>query len=368
MSIVAILGVQGAVKGQRTFNIGVLDNFKTAVCRTMTESMLVAELLRGKHRVVNAKVVNGNIEDSFGSFSRFEAKNGVTPIILVATCLNSLKQTAGYVVITQSGTVSRVRRADLIESCKKSKDCGVPFIQNAVFRDMGNDTYHIAGYEEGQIPTINISQRQSSPVIPSSAQQEKQIIRRDVEPAKKAKGIVHKEEPVVKSVQLTMSPAQNKELERAKKLGVNPLLINSPKLPPEKQRVISAAKKNGICAEYFTNPKFTREQMIFFADRLESPERFNECLEFVDPKYSVEQMQQLYLAMCAGVDIKDMLDETLTPEEMYVKRIEAENGIYDREALICSLPDEACVRNFLRRRGLLDEQTKEAAFEPTLKA
>lgn len=356
MSVVAILGVAlDKNTNKRMFNIGVTEDYKTATCRTMREDAFATEIVRGKHRLVNARVVNGRVEEALGSFKRFESKGEFKPVVLVAVCTSETGRTLGYVVISQSGIISRVKKDDLYRSCRLAKDNGVAFIQNAIYRET-NNIPQIAGYEDNCFPVIKLQSnrrpvRETTPVrevtnksVTKSSPTNRAVVNRPVEPV-----VPTASEP------LKMSPAQNKELEAAKKAGVNPMLIDSPKLSPEKQRVIWAAKKNGVAAEYFTNPKFTKDQMVFFADRLENDERFKECMSFVDPKYSVEQMRQLYLGVCSGVDISQYLDENLTPEEMYIKRIELENGLYDRTALICSLPDEACIRNFLRRRGLLDE-------------
>lgn len=366
MSVVAILGVgQDRNTRQRMFNVGVTEDFKTATCRTMTEQALAMEIVRGKHRLVNAKVVDGKrIEDSLGSFRRFEVKNNFKPVVVVAVCTNEAGRTLGYVIISQSGIISRVKKEDLYESCKLAKNNDVAFLQNAVYRE-ANGVQQIAGYEDNCFPVIRLQSSVNRRPANASVNKSSEPARRVTQQAQTASASKTEHKPVRPAsaevhTPLTMSPAQNKELEAAKKAGVNPMLIDSPKLSPEKQRVIWAAKKNGIAAEYFTNPKFNKDQMVFFADRLENDDRFKECMSFVDPKYSVEQMKQLYLGVCSGVDVNEYLDESLTPEEMYIKRIELENELYDKTALICSVPDEVCIRNFMRRRGLLSDNEAEA--------
>lgn len=361
MSVVAIIGVgKDTSTNQRLFNVGVTDDFKTATCRTMTEQALVAEIIRGKHRLVNAKIEGRKIVDSLGSFKRFDTKSNFKSVVIIAICVNETGRTLGYVVISQSGIISRVKKDDLYESCKLAKNNGIAFIQNAIYREP-NGVQQIAGYEDNCFPVIKLSS--SSPRRPNPKTEEAPAQAHHKMPTHHSNTRKPASERVVKQqpseVRLQMSPAQNKELEAARNAGVNPMLIDSPKLSPEKQRVIWAAKRNGISAEYFTNPKFNKEQMIFFADRLENDERFKECMDFVDPKYSVEQMQQLYLGICSGVDIHQFLDESMTPEEMYIKRIELENEIYDRTAITCSIPDEICIRNFMRRRGLIDDNTED---------
>lgn len=366
-SVVAILGVsQDNTSGtnERIFNIGITNDFKTMTCRRMPERALINELIRSKSKLVNAKITQKGIEDSLGSFNRFKARGGkFIPVVLLAIYKSEAGRVLGYVVASQAGVISRVKRDDLINYCREAKaSFDIAFIQNAIYREK-DGVHQIAEYEEGNIPVITKpneaqqrrAQRPAEPVAKTPTPEVKEV-QEPVRPVTPAPAPI----PTPVAQPRVMSPAQNKELEACKNAGVNPRLIDSPKLRPEQQRVIWAAKQNGVSAEYFTNPKFTKEQMIFFADRLESDERFRECISFVDPKYSVEQLKQLYLGVCSGIDLTDMLDETLTPEEMYVKRIEKESELYDDIVSLCSLPDDVCVRNLARKRGWL-EDTKTAS-------
>lgn len=304
-----------------------------------------------------SKTEQFKIEDSAGSFSRLKDKNGVSPRVILAEYVSEAGRILGYVIADKNGRVSRVKRDELLGICEKAKRAGVPFIQNAIYRTT-NGTSMLAAYpgHEFYKLTQRLKKKVAEPKVAEHIAKAK-VVKEEApvakpskaEPNKKVSETPAKAAPVKNSERY--SEAQKKELIAAKKNGVDPLIVSNPKLSPEQMRIIWTAKKNNRASEYFANPKFSVEQMQFFADRLVDKKIFTDCRGFISPKYSVEQLAELYLGVCDGIDYTQYANPELSAEDMYIKRTELTCSTY-ASVLVGSGVNERSSRNFLKRNNL----------------
>lgn len=286
-------------------------------------------------------VVSGNANSAsvtpIGNFDRLKDKNGISPLVLLAEYVSPQGRILGYVVVDKYGRVSRVRKQELLDSCKQAKTREVALIQNAIYRET-NGVAQLAAYPGAEFWQIVQQQKKRMPaaqkVVPK--QEDIKAVKKVLEQAEKPqppKKEVPAKEPVKKAPdkkapEKAFSDSQKKELIAAKKAGIDPMIISSPKLSPEQMRVIWVANKNGVETGYFADPKFSVEQMQFFADRLVNKELANECRSIIDPKFDVDQLAELYQGIASGIDYTSYADEKLLAEEMYVKRAELECSTY----------------------------------------
>lgn len=313
--LIAILcgGEQSSQSGvsEKWYTVLFTADCVSANTRTLSERALVAEVLRGKHTLVNASIVNGSIKEDIGSLSRLKPRNGVVPHILLATYVSSSERVIGYILASQDATIVRVRPDALFAACEQAKSRGVSFIQNGIYRKTENGP-QIACYPNKPFVVIHQSPK----------------VKRVAEPAKV--DVSKNKKNLSEDRRSKYSPAQLQELDYAVQNGVNPIIIANPKLTAKQMRVLWLAKKNRICVEYFANPKFSDEQMQFLSDRLVSKQVFQECKIMINPKFNVNQMAEIYLGAMAGLDVSVYAKPELSAERMQTERALLDKKTYGK--------------------------------------
>ena len=307
---------------------------------TFTDKMLLSNIV-GNASIkpinfdIDTKGREPKIAEGAGSFKRLAIQNGVSPRVVLAVYVSQTGRTLGYVVVDKSGAVSRVKKDVLLSACAAAQKRGVAFLQNGIYR-VTNGVPMIASYPGHDFVEIvqQLKKKMPEPKVAEHIVRNKAEKAAKVEkPVEKAAKPVKAEKPVAEKPAKTKaekpmknserySDEQKKEIIAAKKNGVDPMIVSNPKLTPEQMRIIWTAKKNKRASEYFANPKFSVEQMQFFADRLVDRQTFNECKGIINPKYNVDQLSELYLGICDGIDYTQYADEKLSAEDMYVKRNE----------------------------------------------
>lgn len=360
MLFIAILDVSGSNKGSRTIKFMQTTDLKQGYVNCFSEEDFLRELNKlcstqgAVFSFVNFKVSNSKLEESAGSFSRFEDKNGVSPRVILAEYVSEAGRVLGYVVADKSGRIVRARKEEILSACGKAKQAGVPFIQNAIYRVTDN-TAMLAAYPGNEFYKLvqQLKKKMPEPKVAEHIKKSKSDKNAETsvstETKKEVKPQASKPEEKPKNSD-RYTEAQKKELIAAKKNGVDPLIVSNPKLTPEQMRIIWTAKRNNMASEYFANPKFSVEQMQFFAERLVDKRIFSDCRGFISPKYNVEQLAELYLGVCAGIDYTQYADPSLSAEDMYVKRTELTCKTYSG-LLVGSGVDERASKSFLRRLG-----------------
>lgn len=322
----------------RVLTVAFIDsNLSNCNCGVFTDELLISNV--GWNGNGSIKSINFDISDKdgapkivegAGSFKRLAVQNGVSPRVVLAVYVSQTGRTLGYVVMDKNGVVSRVKKDVLLSACAKAQERGVAFLQNGIYR-VTNGVPMIASYPGHDFVEIvqQLKKKMPEPKIAEhivkKPKEEKAVkTEKAVKPAKTDKSAADKpakaEKPMKNSERY--SDEQKREIIAAKKNGVDPMIVSNPKLTPEQMRIIWTAKKNKRASEYFANPKFSVEQMQFFADRLVDRQTFNECKGIINPKYNIDQLGELYLGICDGIDYTQYADEKLSAEDMYIKRNE----------------------------------------------
>lgn len=340
MVLIAIVDVSDNKDTGRVYKFFVTDNLQTGKIGVGNEAVVLQTVQAYRAKPINFNIKSGKITAEFGSFERLKDKSGVSPRVLLAEYVTKSGRIIGYIILSKNGTISRVRREDLLAYSRKSKEVGVAFVQNAIYREV-DGTPQIVAYAGCEFPRIEQQLKKkldeaksqvntASTTQPKSDMKSSVVSTGNIKPAqtnktiKPTSTIEDLKKPAIvrpkKSNEKGYSEAQKKEMIASKKNGVDPTIISSPKLSPEQMRIIWTSKKNGISSEYFANPKFSVEQMRFFADRLTDRDVFLECKAIINPKYNIDQLGELYLGIIDGVDYTVYADENLSAEDMYIKR------------------------------------------------
>lgn len=311
------------------------QNFEVAV-DMLNEAGVVTKVSSGKIKPINFSIVNGKVVDDAGKFERLHEQKGVSPRIVVAEIVTESKRLLGYILLNKAGGIERVKRADLLAICEKAKQYGVPYLQNAIYKEVDNKKGVISSYPNK--PFERIINRANPASKKPISHVDKERNKANLQGAAK------------------YTPEQERELQLAEQNGVNKIFIANPKLTPKQMRILWVAKKNKMASECFANPKFSEDAMKFFADRLVSKEMFSECKVLFNPAYNVEQLTQIYLGIYNGVDVSKYADVSLSGEDMYFKRVEMESEYYKAPELdFGEVPKDAnlndCVNSFLSRKG-----------------
>lgn len=293
--------------------------------KVLSRRQLVSEVVRGGHNLVNATVVTGTdvIDEDTGAFSRLKPKNGVVPHIIMAKYVSQQGNTIGYFLAnSQTGKLLRAKPSAIYEACELARKKNGVFLQNAIYRVSGG-VPQIAAYPGKSFHTFFQKLKRTPKQVNSEV--DKQKNRQNLEQK-------HKD---------VYTPAQLKELEAAKKCGVNPIIIANPKLSPEQMRILWVGKRNKACVEYFANPKYSAEQMSFLSERLISQKAFLDCRALLNPKYDLAQMQEIYMGITDGVDYSVYAKPEIPADEMYNIRQE----LLAQEYNVNSIPVESYLLN-----------------------
>ena len=247
-------------------------------------------------RPINFTIENGVPKDSMGSFDRLEIRDGVRPHIVVQELATSLGTIVGYRLLNPStGLITAMKKEDIIARQAKSS---VPLLQNGIIR--GNK---VNCYSHSKFPRFIIGTKTRTAV-------------------RKPKLSEHTENKSKESNDFLsqFTPEQRREISLAKKDEIDVRLIANPELSPKQMRVLWVSKKKGAYSEYFSSPKYSVEVMKFYADRLMTQQMVKECSDLLArPDYDVDNLAELYLSVCEGIDYSSFIDLN-SAEEMRVQR------------------------------------------------
>lgn len=275
--------------------------------KSFSEHQLVHEVLSGKHTLVNASVdgISGKIVEDFGSLKRLEPTvSGLIPHVILAKYCSPTGGLLGYFLLnTATGAVVRAKPDAVYAAARKAKSLDAVFLQNGIYRfSDGKD--QIAAFPGKNYYTFFQKLKKKPQKLNSEVD-----VRRNKENLEKQQSQKYTKEQLA-------------ELNNAKKCGVDPILIANPKLSPEQMRTLWVGKKNKACIEYFANPKYSLEQMQFLAERIISKQAAVECRALINPRYTVDQMNEIYLGIFDGVDYTLYAKPEVSADDMYLKRKE----------------------------------------------
>lgn len=250
------------------------------------------------YKTLNYSIVNGEVLQDNGSFTRFDNCD----FIVIAQLVSHRGSVLGYRFYNvKTGALANfpVKQVkDFIKSC----DIGAQLFQNAIIR---NDA--LCAYPNK--PFISI------PWFTKTRE-------RAEKPAE--------QKPVKKNGSSPMNrytPEQIREMYQCREDGIDTSLISDPNLSRQQMRILRIAKKNGALAEHFNSAKYSPEVMKFYADRLVDEDLVLQCRDLLShPELSVKQLTNLMDCIYAGVPYQDLLEST--PEEIYLARLERDKGLW----------------------------------------
>lgn len=241
---------------------------------------------------------NAVVEDC-GSFSRFSSPECA---VVIAELKTQSGRNMGYRLLgCANGVLSNMKVADILSLSSK---VDYPILQNAIIR---NNTVNC--YKLRQFPTITIG-------VPSQKKSAKASASRQKTTGKTKKATVKE-----------FTEEQLKELERCRKSGISSRFIENPDLTPEQMRVLWVSASKGALAYLYCSPVYSREVMVFYADRLVDTKIANDCVPMLSrPELPLDKLAELYLCVCQGVDYSDLMDKSAT--EIMVARREREKSLW----------------------------------------
>lgn len=286
----------------------------------------VLSTVKSGYKPLNFSVDSRGIVDSCGIFSRLEVSKGIEPRVILAELQTRSGRTLGYVTAGLNSGLVNIKKQELLDLCEKARKVGVSFIQNGIYRVV-KGVPAIACYPESPYHIIYVD-------VASKVRPTAKPVQQSTSVSNLTKKPENSDRPVSKGKERLsehgFTQEQLAELMLAKENGVNPSFIANRKLSTEQMRILWVAKKNRVASEYFARPEFSKEQMIFFADRLIDKRVFKDCYPIINPKYSVDQLVELYLGITQGVDISSYADEKLTADQMHEERRRLEAAAYSK--------------------------------------
>lgn len=251
----------------------------------------------------------GIIVQDWGSFDRF-SKEGCA--VIVGELKSKSGMTLGYRLLSCSnGVVANYKTSVIIERASKQK---TPFLQNGIIRNNTVACYPGKRYIKLRTPSSSELKQAVSKTAASGANQAKSAGAAQSKPVK-------------------FNNDQSVELDRCKKAGIDPKLISDPRLNKQQMRVLWVSKGNGAYSEAFNDPKYSVDQMKFFADRVCTPQMAKECSDLLNhPELSVDEMRELYQCICEGVDYSDLIGKT--PSEIMIERENRSRDYWGKQSLL----------------------------------
>lgn len=276
-----------------------------------------------EYNLVNFGVENGRVVECAGRLERLKAEKGVQPCIVLDMLVSETDVILGYCVYNPaSGKIFPIKKENVL--LQQSK-VDVPILQNAIVKSNMVNCYPNKPFHK-----VVIGKRVTKQV----EKVEPKVDKREAE----------KEDTNV------FSKEQLAEIQRARKQRVGYQYLLNPKLSPEQMRVLWVAKSKGALSEYFAKPEYDVEVMKFYADRLIDEKIVRACTDLLsNTKYKVEQLVELYLAICNGVDYTPFMD--LDAENMYVQRKLAEQDFWGTEEVNEQDIVNVAVRGFVHKYG-----------------
>lgn len=253
---------------------------------------------------MNAQPLNFDIDQAkytvaqnFGSFDRFSDSGSA---VVVAELRSRSERVLGYRLLSCANLqLVNLKTEDIVTRSEKQDN---PFLQNGIIR---NNTVNCYPHHKYQVLHIEDYKAQQTKVKADAPVQ-------PIPPKRKPL------KPKFKQIK-PYSEDQKLELSRCLAAGGDAKLLANPELSTEQMRVLWVSKMNGAVAECFKDPRIPTDSMKFYSQRIVSKKIAADCKEmFQHPELSVDQLSELYLCVCAGVDYSDLMDKS--PVEIQVER------------------------------------------------
>ena len=322
---IVVIGTTVTNNKERLYNIVLLDkNYNPMVQSGCTEDMVCNFVVQNKLKPLNFDVdfdrKNKNkyiIVESNGSFSRLAQKTKGVPVLVICSMyVNEFDRILSYVVVDTTGCVYNIQAQELYSRCmnyKKRFDASL--VQNGIFKLKDDKVPFISAYPNKQFVKIVMKSRVKNSVIDKTAEKNKTAVKDNLK----------RNTAYLNNNKTTFDAGQDKQLKLAAKYGVNPLLISNPNLSSDQMKILWRAKHNGIQSGYFADPNLPADTMRFFASKLVSDKVCKECLGLINPDYNLDQLNELYMGICTGIDFRQYADPKMSAVDMNIKRMRLEN-------------------------------------------
>lgn len=276
-------------------------------CLVMGDNEIITSLKRGD-KWLNVKEENGKVVGSTGSLSRFDAKNGIHPFVIVSQIIDSYKRILGYKVVGFDGSIKNISLREMIGYGERiSKQKGIP-VQNAIFIPQDGDKRGYYKAYPGQKFLVEIIETKANP----NAQ-------------KPAKVAVQKNQKVLNKINELFTPEQIHQLKLGKSAGVDIRVYANTALSPEQMQELRKGLEIKVNVRPFASPEYSAQLMKGYV--LDSKAGLN-IKTYLNPKYTIEQLFEVGLAVEKGLDISELSDVKNSATEMAEIRQRLEAGIW----------------------------------------
>jgi len=255
------------------YSMGADSTLKTKPLRYFSEVELVSAVNQGQIVIWNAIVENNKLKGNMGSLDRFDAVNGIKPVVVMARCYDMDDNVVGYRVLgynskNELATMGwNLKKMDAYCKFAKDKNVSAP-IQNMMIKGISDDGHVILAVYPGT-----------------------ELYKEVLKPAKEAKVVVDKN--AIESVK------EDKQ-EKTK----TDVLYD--RLSPEQKKIVDELKAKNLDWVSITNPKLSAKQLRVLADALKENQKVQQGLHYIatKPELSAEQMERLSNGLITGVNIK----------------------------------------------------------------
>jgi len=255
------------------YNMGTDNVLKTKPLRYFSEVELVVAASQGQIAIWNAIVENNRLKGNMGSLDRFEAVNGIKPVVVMARCYDMDDNVVGYRVLGYNSKNElaamgwNLKKMDAYCKYAKEKNVNAP-IQNMMIKGTSDDGHVILAVYPGT-----------------------ELYKEVLKPVKEAKVTVDKS--AIVSVQ-----------EDNKAKTKSDVLYD--RLSPEQKKIVDELKAKNLDWVSITNPKLSAKQLKVLADALKENQKIKQGLHYIATKseLSVEQMERLSNGLVTGVNIQ----------------------------------------------------------------
>lgn len=252
---------------------------------------------------------NRQIVQNCGDFSRFSQRGSA---VVLAEIKSKGGRVLGYRLLSCANNACVNLRLEEILQREKSMGENEHFLQNGIIRKNTVNCYPMKPF-----PVITVEGTKKS--APKQAGAASGAAGGTPTPAGPAQRPKQRPAGKRKYTAADFSEKQLSEMSACKKAGVSPDLIKNPDLSQQQMRILWVSKSKGCMAEAFADPRYTPDQMKFYADRLYDKQTVADCKEMLEhPELSPEEMSELYACVCDGVPYSEYIGMSAT--DISVKR------------------------------------------------
>lgn len=275
--------------------------------KKLTSEQIVSSAGKGL-QWLNIKVVNNVVKGSTGDLSRFN--NGKNrPYVIISKVESMSGKLLGYKVADYNGNVQNISLKDMVNFGKKATACGGIPVQNAKF--MATDGYYCAYPGASFIEEVHVTNNK-----PQDAANRKIDITANTKAANKMADTFTKE--------------QIKQLKLGKEAGVHYKIYANPDLSAKQMEMLRKALENGAgpMIKMIAFPEYDEKVMGRYAADIVMK---RDIRPYLNPRYSVDQVNCLSTAYLLGIDIGNLTDPNLTPEQMEIEKGKLLNQLWGFE-------------------------------------